>query len=46
MLLTVEAMKMEHALKAPRRSKVLAVRCAAGDQVVPGAALCELEDAP
>lgn len=41
-LLTVEAMKMEHALKSPRRAIVKALRAQAGDQVVPGRALVEL----
>ncbi|MCC6623859.1 MAG: biotin/lipoyl-binding protein [Deltaproteobacteria bacterium] len=45
-LLVVEAMKMEHALKAPRPGRVTLVRAAAGEQVVPGAPLVELEDAP
>lgn len=45
-LLTVEAMKMEHALKSPKRARVKALHAKAGDQVVPGKALIELEDAP
>jgi 3-methylcrotonyl-CoA carboxylase alpha subunit len=43
-LAIVEAMKMEHAVKAPREGKVKAVLCAAGDQVTDGAELLVLED--
>jgi 3-methylcrotonyl-CoA carboxylase alpha subunit len=42
-LAIVEAMKMEHAVKAPRDGKVTAVHCAAGDQVTDGAELLVLE---
>jgi 3-methylcrotonyl-CoA carboxylase alpha subunit len=44
-LAIVEAMKMEHAVKAPRDGKVKAVHFAAGDQVADGAELLVLEDA-
>jgi 3-methylcrotonyl-CoA carboxylase alpha subunit len=42
-LAIVEAMKMEHAVKAPRDGKVKAVHFAAGDQVTDGAELLVLE---
>jgi 3-methylcrotonyl-CoA carboxylase alpha subunit len=44
-LAIVEAMKMEHAVKAPRDGKVKAVNFAAGDQVTDGAELLVLEEA-
>jgi 3-methylcrotonyl-CoA carboxylase alpha subunit len=44
-LAIVEAMKMEHAVKAPRDGKVKAVHFAAGDQVADGAELLVLEEA-
>ncbi|WP_395023157.1 acetyl/propionyl/methylcrotonyl-CoA carboxylase subunit alpha [Dongia sp.] len=44
-LAIVEAMKMEHAVKAPRDGKVKAVHFAAGDQVTDGAELLVLEEA-
>jgi 3-methylcrotonyl-CoA carboxylase alpha subunit len=44
-LAIVEAMKMEHAVKAPRDGKVKAVNFSAGDQVADGAELLVLEDA-
>jgi len=44
-LAIVEAMKMEHAVKAPRDGKVKAVHFAAGDQVSDGAELLVLEEA-
>ena len=44
-LVIVEAMKMEHAVKAPRDGKVKAVHFAAGDQVSDGAELLVLEEA-
>jgi 3-methylcrotonyl-CoA carboxylase alpha subunit len=44
-LAIVEAMKMEHAVKAPRDGKVKAVNFAAGDQVSDGAELLVLEEA-
>jgi len=40
---TLEAMKMEHALVAPFDGKVAEVRCAVGDQVTEGALLARLE---
>ena len=42
-LVTLEAMKMEHALVAPFDGKVAEVRCAVGDQVTEGALLVRLE---
>jgi 3-methylcrotonyl-CoA carboxylase alpha subunit len=42
-LAIVEAMKMEHAVKAPRDGKVKAVHFATGDQVADGAELLVLE---
>jgi 3-methylcrotonyl-CoA carboxylase alpha subunit len=45
-LLVLEAMKMEHTIKAPRAGVVKALRFAAGDQVSEGAELVELEAAP
>jgi 3-methylcrotonyl-CoA carboxylase alpha subunit len=44
-LVIVEAMKMEHAVKAPRDGKVKAVHFATGDQVSDGAELLVLEEA-
>ena len=41
-LLVLEAMKMEHTLRAPAAGLVEAVRVAAGDQVVDGAELVVL----
>ena len=42
-LVTLEAMKMELAIKAPRDGRVRAIACRAGDLVQPGVALVELE---
>ncbi|MEM7525608.1 MAG: acetyl/propionyl/methylcrotonyl-CoA carboxylase subunit alpha [Pseudomonadota bacterium] len=42
-LCVLEAMKMEHALKAPRAGVIAAVGAAAGDQVEEGAVLIRLE---
>ena len=42
LLLTLEAMKMELPIRAPRDGVVSAVRCAAGDLVQPGPPLVEL----
>jgi 3-methylcrotonyl-CoA carboxylase alpha subunit len=42
-LLVLEAMKMEHTIAASARGTVAAVRCKAGDQVVEGAELIEIE---
>jgi len=36
-------MKMEHTLFAPARGTVTALRCSAGDQVIEGAELIEIE---
>jgi 3-methylcrotonyl-CoA carboxylase alpha subunit len=41
-LVTLEAMKMEHALVAPYDGAVTEVRCAVGDQVTEGALLVRL----
>lgn len=43
-LVIVEAMKMEHELKAPRAGVVKAIRCAPGAPVAPGTALVELSE--
>jgi 3-methylcrotonyl-CoA carboxylase alpha subunit len=45
-LLVMEAMKMEHTVKAPAAGTVTRVLCKAGDQVKEGAELLTLEDAP
>ena len=42
-LITLEAMKMEIAIKAPRDSVVRAVHCRPGELVQPGAALLDLD---
>jgi 3-methylcrotonyl-CoA carboxylase alpha subunit len=42
-LVTLEAMKMELAIKAPRDGRVRHVACRAGDLVQPGVPLVELE---
>jgi acetyl/propionyl-CoA carboxylase alpha subunit len=44
-LVTLEAMKMEHALVAPYDGTIAEVRCAVGDQVTEGAVLVRLEPA-
>lgn len=44
-LVVVEAMKMEHALKAPRAATVAKVRCAVGELVEGGQELVELQEA-
>ena len=44
LLLVVEAMKMEHVLRAPRAGRVAAIACAAGDRVQEGVELVQLED--
>jgi biotin carboxyl carrier protein len=41
-LVAVEAMKMEHVIRAPRDGQVTAVRAAAGEMVAPGTPLLEL----
>jgi len=45
-LVTMEAMKMEHTLRAGRDGVVASLGAAAGDQVAEGALLAALEDAP
>jgi 3-methylcrotonyl-CoA carboxylase alpha subunit len=45
-LVVMEAMKMEHSIRAPQAGIVKALYCAEGDMVSEGAALVELEDAP
>jgi 3-methylcrotonyl-CoA carboxylase alpha subunit len=45
-LLVLEAMKMEHTIKAPRAGVVKAFRFDAGDQVSEGVELVELEAPP
>ena len=42
-LMTLEAMKMEHALTAPFDAVVAELKAKAGDQVVEGALLAKLE---
>jgi 3-methylcrotonyl-CoA carboxylase alpha subunit len=42
-LLVIEAMKMEHAIKAPRAGTVKALKHKAGDRVREGSALAEIE---
>jgi 3-methylcrotonyl-CoA carboxylase alpha subunit len=42
-LVVVEAMKMEHAIRAPAAGKIRAVLCAAGDQVERGQPLVDFE---
>ena len=44
-LVVLEAMKMEHHMKAPAAGRVAEVRTAVGDQVVTGAVLVVFEDA-
>lgn len=42
-MLILEAMKMEHTLRAPARGRVLRYLCAVGDLVAEGASLAEFE---
>lgn len=42
-LITLEAMKMELSIKAPRDGRVRAIACRAGELVQPGVPLVELE---
>jgi 3-methylcrotonyl-CoA carboxylase alpha subunit len=42
-LLILEAMKMEHTLRAPAAGTVKALRCAVGDQVKEGAELVDFQ---
>ena len=44
MLMTLEAMKMEHPLRAPRDAVVAALHCTVGDSVAAGACLISLKD--
>ena len=44
-LVVLEAMKMEHSIRAPHAGTVKALYCAEGDMVGEGAALVELEEA-
>ncbi|MBM7061954.1 acetyl/propionyl/methylcrotonyl-CoA carboxylase subunit alpha [Pseudomonas sp. UL073] len=44
-LVVLEAMKMEHSIRAPHAGTVKALYCAEGDMVSEGAALVELEEA-
>jgi len=43
-LVVVEAMKMEHTLRAPKPGRVAALGCAVGDRVEEGVELVKLED--
>ncbi|MFZ5556671.1 MAG: acetyl/propionyl/methylcrotonyl-CoA carboxylase subunit alpha [Pseudomonadota bacterium] len=43
MLLTLEAMKMEHTIRAPAPGRVVRIHCAVGDTVAEGAQLVEFE---
>jgi len=43
-LLVIEAMKMEHTLRAPRAGRVATVVCGVGDRVEEGVELVQLED--
>ncbi len=42
-LLVIEAMKMEHAITAPRAGTVRAIDCAVGERVEEGRVLVEME---
>jgi biotin carboxyl carrier protein len=42
-LLVIEAMKMEHAITAPRAGTVRAIDCAVGERVEEGRVLVELD---
>ena len=42
-LVAIEAMKMEHLIRSPRKGKVRAVHARTGEMVAGGAALVELE---
>ena len=44
-IVTLEAMKMEHVVDAPRRGRVGAITVAEGDQVIRGEALGVIDDA-
>ena len=43
-LVAVEAMKMEHLIRAPRDGRIKSLKALAGEMVAPGTALVELED--
>lgn len=43
-LVAIEAMKMEHLVRAPRDGQVKSLRAASGEMVTPGVALVELEE--
>jgi acetyl/propionyl-CoA carboxylase alpha subunit len=43
-LVAIEAMKMEHVIRAPRAGTVRELRAKAGDMVTPGVALVELDE--
>jgi len=44
MLMALEAMKMEHAIVAPRDGVLTSVSVAVGDQVSPGQIMAEIGD--
>jgi len=44
-LIAIEAMKMEHVIRAPRAGRVAKVAAAQGEMVKGGVALVEMEDA-
>ena len=43
-LVAVEAMKMEHLIRAPRAGRVKRICAKAGEMVAPGTALVEMEE--
>jgi 3-methylcrotonyl-CoA carboxylase alpha subunit len=45
-LLVVEAMKMEHSIRAPHAGTVAAIFCSEGELVSEGTLLVELEETP
>jgi len=46
LLISLEAMKMELPIKAPRSGRVTAIRCRTGELVQPGVPLLEIEHGP
>ena len=44
-LLAIEAMKMEHVIRAPRAGRIVRIAAAAGEMVKGGVALVEMEAA-
>jgi 3-methylcrotonyl-CoA carboxylase alpha subunit len=42
-LLILEAMKMEHTIRAPARGRIARILCRVGEQVVEGAELIDFE---